>query len=84
MIAAYTGLGWCELSDIKPPCDPYKTQEAGCTCRDAAGNLIDQTGAVVPIYSTPAATPLFGFPGLDAKTLGLAAGLVLVLILAKR
>lgn len=84
MIAARTGLGWCELQDIKPPCDPYMTQTYGCVCADASGNLIDKTGAVVPIYGATPTTPGFSFPDLDAKTIGLAVGVVVVLLLARR
>jgi len=83
VIAAQTNLGWCELEDIKPPCDPYKTQEFGCVCADAAGNLIDRSGAVVPIYGA-APTPVFALPDLDAKTIGLAVGVLVVFLMVRK
>jgi len=83
VIAARTNLGWCELEDIKPPCDPYMTQEAGCVCRDAAGNLVDRTGAVVPIYGA-APTPVFAWPNLDTNTIGLALGILVVFLMARK
>jgi hypothetical protein len=82
-VPALAGLGWCELEDIQPPCDPYKTQEFGCVCADAQGNLIDRSGAVVDIYAAPA-TPAFGLPGMDQKTLGLVLGGALVLFMVLR
>jgi len=82
-VPALAGLGWCELEDIKPPCDPHKTQEYGCVCADAQGNLIDRTGAVVDLYAAPA-TPGFAFPALDAKTIGFGVGLLVVLLMVRR
>lgn len=76
-------LGFCELNTIPAFCDPYKTQEAGCVCRDAEGFLLDASGNRVPLTMAPAAS-VFGAPGLDSKTVALAVAALVVLLAVRR
>ncbi len=81
-VPALAGIGACELKDIPAPCDPWKTQEYGCVCADAQGNLLNQAGGIVDIYGSR--TPGFSWPDLDAKTIGLAVGVIVVLLAVRR
>jgi len=89
-VPALAGMGeYCPEASIPSFCDVTKTQEFGCACADEWGNLLDSSGR--PTFDTgsgsfiqPAAkTAVFGLPGLDAKTLGIAAGVLVVLLMTR-